>query len=225
MMHVGLERAGYFGLLVAGIFFILPAALITGVFAWIYVQYGTLPTIEPFLTGIKPAVMAVILSTLWKLGQKALKGWQLAVIALVVGVSVLFGVNEILALFLSAVVGMLWIQLLNMFRTQLAAMVPFGVQLTDPTLYSLAAYHALPSFHWLPTLQTSEVQASLARLFLFFLKVGAILYGSGYVLIAFLESDLFQYHGWLTQEQLLDAIAVGQLTPGPVLTTATLSAT
>lgn len=221
MMHVGFERAGFVGLLASGIFFILPAALITGIFAWIYVLYGALPNVEPFLAGIKPAVMAVILSALWKLGQKAIKGWQLAVIALVVAIAVLAGVNEIIALFAGAVVGMFWIQLPSFSKTQLSMILPFSYQITDSTLHSLGTHWPLLSFHWIPSLQLPETSAALGRLFLFFLKVGAILYGSGYVLIAFLEGDLVQYHGWITQEQLLDAIAVGQLTPGPVLTTAT----
>lgn len=185
-------------MLIAGVSFILPAALTTAWLAWVYVTYGTLPQFEPFLIGIKPAVLGVILFALYRLGKKAVKSWQLAVLGLLVLGAVAQGINEVLALLGGGVIGML---LLNISRLNVTALFIF------------------PLTHYLPS-QTDDSD-SVWQIFLFFLKVGAILYGSGYVLIAFLQTDLVTRLGWLTEAQLLDAIAIGQFTPGPILTTAT----
>ncbi len=205
-MHVGYERGGWPGMLAAGGCFIFPAAVMTGTLGWLYVRYGTLPEVEPFLLGIKPAVLAVIIGALWRLGKKALKSWLLVPIGTGVAASLVLGVGEVVALVVGGVVGMLWLVGYDRLRGGAAALlapllyVPFA-----PKLVQAATAQEIP----------------LWKLFLFFLKVGAVLYGSGYVLIAFLEGDLVQNYGWLTQQQLLDAIAIGQFTPGPVLTTAT----
>jgi len=204
-MHVGYHRAGWPGLFVAGSCFILPAVLITAALAWGYVQFGSLPQVAPFLIGIKPAILVIILGAVWKLGQKALKGWRLAVIGIGVLAAVFLGVNEVIALLGGGLIGMLWLRLSERWLGQAAALL-----LPIPGLRGGLADH----------LQAGQ-PPNLWELFLFFLKIGSILYGSGYVLVALLEGGLVHDLGWLTQQQLLDAIAIGQFTPGPVLSTAT----
>ena len=197
-MHLGYERGGPAGLLVAGLCFVTPAACITGALAWVYVEYGSLPAAGPFLMGVQAAVLAVILGALWKLGNKAVKNAKLAFIALLVSVALLAGLGEIWALLLGGVLGMLGLRV--------ASAAALAVSLIEPARAFAAS--AAPS-------------VTLPKLGLFFLKVGSILYGSGYVLIAFIEGGLVDDYGWLTRQQLLDAVAAGQFTPGPVLTTST----
>lgn len=210
-LHVGFLRAGWPGMLAAGASFLIPAVAMMTALAWAYVTYGTTPQIEPFLVGIKPAVIAVILGALWRLGKTAVKGWGLAVLGAGVAAAVLLGVNAVVALLAGGVLGMLWRRLRAKLQEEgglapaLAALLPAGSG--GAWLMQATAAGATPVTLW--------------RLGLFFLKVGAVLYGSGYVLIAFLEDDLVHGYGWLTQQQLLDAVALGQFTPGPVLTTAT----
>ncbi len=207
-MHLGYERGGWPGLFTAGSCFILPAVTITAVLAWLYVTYGTLPEVEPFLYGIKPAVIAVIAGALWRLGRRAVTSWRLAVIGAAVVVAVLVGVGEVTALIVGGVAGMLWLRWSGVAESRTAARwLPILFQDTTAVAAGAAAGAA--------------ATVSLWKLGLFFLKVGAILYGSGYVLVAFLEGGLVNDYGWLTQSQLLDAIAIGQFTPGPVLSTST----
>lgn len=193
-IHIGHRRNGWPGLIVAGTCFILPAMLIVMAIAWFYVRFGSLPQTQAILYGIKPAIIAVVAQALWRLGRSAVKNWMLGAVALVCAISVLLGANELLVLLLAGGVTMLW---RKPARALLAAVLP-----------------GLPS-------------AALAKsfglwpLFVFFLKVGSVLFGSGYVLLAFLRADLVERWHWLTEAQLLDAIAVGQVTPGPVFTTAT----
>ncbi|WP_299136029.1 chromate efflux transporter [uncultured Tenacibaculum sp.] len=195
-MHCGHERAGWKGLFVAGICFIFPAALITGVFAWLYQEYGQLPDVNPFIYGIKPAVISIILMAAYKLSKKAIKSKLLALLCILAIIACLFGVNEIIVLFGAAILGVLL----------------FFIKRNNNYLNSI-----IPLF----IMQFStEIKVSTLSVFLVFLKIGAILYGSGYVLFAFLDSELVA-NGWLTKQVLLDAIAVGQITPGPILTTAT----
>lgn len=204
-IHIGFVRAGILGLVVAGISFILPAALITLGCAWAYDRFQTVPQAEALLYGIKPAVIAVILSAVWRLGKTAAKGPFLIVVGFLVMLLVLFGINEIIALLSGGIVGILW---------QLGSRLRKG--------------KILLGFAWLPssnlTLAVTAAPSSsvtLPSLGLFFLKIGCVLFGSGYVLVAFLQGGLVEQHQWLTQQQLLDAVAIGQFTPGPVLTTAT----
>lgn len=208
-MHVGYEQGGWPGLLTAGGCFILPAVFITGGVGWLYVMYGTLPAVEPFLYGIKPAVIAVILGAVWKLGRSAVKGWRLGLVGIAVTSTVLGGTSEIVALLVGGVMGMIWLR-----YTREADHTTAGRYLTILFMdtYLVPARQAA---------STVANEVSLWKLGLFFLKVGSILYGSGYVLVAFLEGDLVERFGWLTHEELLDAIAIGQLTPGPVLSTST----
>ena len=206
-MHVGYERGGWPGLFVAGGCFILPAVLLTGALAWLYVTYGSVPDVERFLYGIKPVVLAVILGALWKLGKKAITGWRFAVIAAVVAAAVLLGVPEVWALLVGGVLGTVALRASGYTSGTAARYLPI-LFLQPAASAGASAAGAVAS-------------VSLWKLFAFFLKVGAVLYGSGYVLIAFLEGGLVDDLGWMTQGQLLDAIAIGQFTPGPVLSTST----
>lgn len=196
-MHIGHERAGWKGLVVAGCCFIFPAVLITAFFAWLYQQYGQLPTVQPFIYGIKPAIIAVIVSLMISLGRKALKNVELAVIGGLVAVAVLAGFNEIYVLFGGGLCGII-LYLLKHANKTVKGIFPF-----------------LPL-----QILNSEIDPSAFKLFLVFLKIGSILYGSGYVLFAFLDAELVA-KGLLTKQQLTDAIAVGQFTPGPVFSSAT----
>jgi len=217
VLHVGYTRAGLRGLCVAGAAFILPAVLSTGLLAWAYVTFGTRPAAAPFLAGIKPAVLAVIATAVWRLGKKAITGPVLAVLALVVVAAVLLGVDEVVALLAGGAVGMLALRSGHRGGGEgragqgggqgAAALAPLGLLFGRTKLATAATAVA--------------AGVSLTVLGLFFLKVGATLYGSGYVLVAFLEGGLVENYGWLTRDQLLDAIAIGQFTPGPVLSTAT----
>jgi chromate transporter len=197
----GYYYAGWAGLIVAGICFILPAVIITGFFAFLYVKFGSLPAVGLFLYGIKPAVIAIILSAIYKLGAKALKSWQLGFLGFAVIIATLLGLNAITAILAAGLLGMTWMNLERMSKDK-------KIRAFAPGVLLLAASTTVP-------------KASLLKLFLIFLKVGSILFGGGYVLIAYLDSELVNKFGWLTRRELLDAIAVGQFTPGPVLSTAT----
>jgi chromate transporter len=214
-IHIGYIRAKLPGLIAAGLSFILPAVIITGILAWIYVTVGTLPQATNFLFGIKPAVISVILVAVVRLGKTAAKNVRLTVIGIAVAAVSLMGMNEVVALLIGGIIGIVLYELIDRQKKGISGWL-------------------LPSFLQLPVLLTwSEAKAaasvsaagiagiSLWKLGLFFLKIGSVLYGSGYVLVAFLEGGLVKDYGWLTNQQLLDAIAIGQFTPGPVLSTAT----
>jgi chromate transporter len=204
-IHIGYILARVPGLILAGVCFILPAVIITAFFAWIYQSFGTLPQIAPLFYGIKAVVLAVILNALWKLGQKAIKNLNYLIIGLGVAGLLLLGVNEIIALLIGGIVGMLFLKVLAKNSTSAMILGGFGASLVAQTTTGINA----------------AVTPTLWQLGLFFLKVGSVLFGSGYVLIAFLEGELVNQYHWLTQQQLLDAVAIGQFTPGPVLSTAT----
>jgi chromate transporter len=198
-IHIGFARCGWRGLIVAGVCFIVPAMLIVWLLAMVYMQYHTLPQVDWLFYGIKPVIVAIVVQALWRLGQSAVKGW-------------LTGVVGVLVIALS---------LLDMSALGLLLGAGLAVMLVGNwrgmNLHALWATAVLPVN--LPTASTAE-PSSLA-VFGFFLKVGAVLYGSGYVLLAFIQKDLVERWQWLTSDQLLDAVAIGQLTPGPVFTTAT----
>lgn len=199
-MHCGHERAGSKGLFVAGICFIFPAVLITGVLAHLYVTYGTLPKIQPFIKGIQPAVLAIIASAILKLGKKALKSWELGIIGTLVLAASLYGVHEVAALLVGGLLGMFYFFLKHQLNnTSAKSFAPLGLLLFSSGMISKVA---------------------TAKIFWTFLKVGSILYGSGYVLFAYLDAELVTT-GLLTRSELIDAIGIGQFTPGPVLSTAT----
>ncbi len=192
-MHCGHERAGFKGLLVAGACFIFPAVILTGVLAWMYRAYGTLPEVQPFVYGIKPAIIAVIIFLMIGLGRKALKSVELGLIGVAAALLVLAGYSEIAVLFGSGAVGIL-IHVVKQKTKQANSITP---------VVMVAVSHI-----------------SNIKLFWIFLKIGSVLYGSGYVLFAFLD-DALVTPGLLSKQQLVDAIAVGQFTPGPVFSSAT----
>jgi chromate transporter len=207
-IHIGYIRAGWRGLIVAGLCFILPAAAIVLALAWFYVDYGTTPVAERLLYGVKPVVIAIVVQALWGLGSKAFRSWLLAAVGLAVLALYLLGGNEIALLFGCGIL----VMLASNIRRIRAAMR--GRNLISALL--LGAPSAL-----LSQAAAGGTAVSLGTLFLTFLKIGAVLYGSGYVLLAFLRNDFVTRLGWLTDQQLLDAVAIGQVTPGPVFTTAT----
>jgi chromate transporter len=209
-IHVGFVRAGWPGLVVGGACFILPAMLITLALAAAYARYGRLPEAGWILYGVKPVIIAVVVQAVWALGRKAVATPLAAAAALAVLVLALRGVNEVALLFAAA----LGLPVLRALSTagSVRALAPGGL-----FGFALAGAAGLP-----PVSGGAATQgALLSQLALIFLKVGSILFGSGYVLLAFLRPDLVERTRWLTDAQLLDAIAVGQFTPGPVLTTAT----
>ena len=267
-MHCGHERAGWKGLITAGITFIVPAVAITMVFAWLYAKYGTLPAVESYFYGIKPAVVGIILYALYGLGKKAFKNNMLIVMGLVtLGVTFL-GVGEITALFACGFAGILIFFISKLFsknrsvnqnikenshvkskakeNTEIIIGKEKEVEAEAEAQKQAAAEEeeeeeeeeedkqeklkikenpkgkkllSIIPLALIPAV-TGATTLSVLKIFLIFLKVGALLYGSGYVLFAFLDSELVM-EGLLTREQLMDAVAVGQFTPGPVLSTAT----
>jgi chromate transporter len=217
-IHLGLVRGGMAGLVVAGCAFVLPAMVITTVFAWLYVTYGQLPQIEPIIGGIKPAVLAIIFTAGWRLGRKALNGWLVSAVAAGVAIASLAGAREIPVLLAGSLIGT--ICLLSARRRAANRTIVPGLIAAGGLSGLRQGMRAWPALPLLATAQAAS-SPSLLQLGLFFLKVGAVLYGTGYVLIAYLQGGLVEQYGWLTQEQLLDAIAIGQFTPGPILSTAT----
>ena len=200
-MNIGYRQAGWAGLLVGGICFVLPASLITLAVAWAYVRFGRLPQVQGFLYGVKPAVLAVVAQALWSLGRTAVKSRLLAAVAVAALLANALGASPLATLLGAGALGLgaAWVR--------------------EPR-----NLHGAPVAAWWmgPVFGSAGLPAAgIAGLFLVFLKVGALLYGSGYVLLAFLQADLVHRLHWLTQSQLLDAVAAGQITPGPVFTTAT----
>jgi chromate transporter len=206
-IHIGQLRAGFAGLIVAGACFILPAAAIVMVIAWMYLRFGTMPQAVGLLYGIKPVIIAVVLQALWGLGRTAIKSRLLAAIAIVALTASTLEVNDMIVLLGGGIVMLA----IRAFEDRAAARAALAA---IPTVAAGAKTAATAA-------AMAAVPFSLTTLFLFFLKVGAVLFGSGYVLLAFLRTDLVDRLRWLTEAQLLDAVAVGQVTPGPVFTTAT----
>jgi len=202
-IHIGFVRAGWAGLIVGGACFILPAMLIVMLLAWAYTRFGATPEVGWLLTGVKPVVIAIVAQALWGLGQKAVKGPFMAIVGLAVFTLYFIGVNEIALLFAGGLV------------------VMFVQNLRRSNQPGLAGSFALLAGLSLPAIASVVTPFNLPLLFLTFLKIGSLLYGSGYVLLAFLRTDFVTRLGWLTDQQLIDSIAIGQVTPGPVFTTAT----
>ncbi len=201
-IFLGFERAGWMGLLMGGACFILPAMLVVLALAWAYVRFGTMPQVAWLFYGIKPVIIAIILQALWGLGRKAVKNIATAAVGLIVLVLYLLGINVIV---LMAAGGIILLAIEGLKHRQ--------------RIPPIAAWFSLHTLNLLPA--AGSTTFSLPLLFLTFLKIGAVLYGSGYVLLAFLRADFVVRLGWLTDQQLVDAIAIGQVTPGPVFTTAT----
>jgi len=208
-IHIGYRRAGWRGLIAAGVCFILPAAVIVLGLAAVYAQYGTTPAVEWLLYGIKPVIIAVILQAIWGLLRTAVKTWFLGAMGITVLILYVLGLNEIVLLFGGGLIAML-VSNINRLRA-----APTGGNAGALILLGL------PGTLLMQTMAAISMPVSLGALFLTFLKIGSVLYGSGYVLLAFLRNDFVERFGWLTNQQLLDAVAIGQFTPGPVFTTAT----
>jgi chromate transporter len=207
VMHVGASRAGAPGLWLAGLAFISPAALLTLGFAAAYVAYGRLPTAGAALAGVKPAVLAIIAAAVWKLGRTAFKSAPLALLgAAVLGVYLWRG-QELALLLGSGVAGM--------------AITRPRPPVSPAPADGGGTPRAGAGFLWLAPAAATAAAATPWAIGLYFLKIGSVLFGSGYVLLAFLQEGLVQHYRWLTEQQLLDAVAVGQFTPGPVFSTAT----
>ncbi len=202
-IHLSLLRAGWPGLIVGGVCFILPAMCIVTALAWAYVAYGSLPAVGGLLDGVKPVMIAIVAKALWDLGRKAVKNRLAAAVGAAVLALTFLHINEIALLGLG---GAAYALASNARRLRAGRLHGLGLPLA--ALGAPAAGAAVSSF-------------SLSGLFFTFLKIGSVLYGSGYVLLAFMRADFVERLGWLTDQQLIDAIAVGQVTPGPVFTTAT----
>ena len=197
-IHIGYLRAGWMGLIAAGFCFVAPATLIVLGLSWLYVQYGTTPQLEWLMYGIKPVVIAIIAQALWTLGSKAFKNKWLALIGVTVFALYFVGFNEIALLFAGGFIVMFISNIQRLRKINPAVLLPLG-----------------------GAVLTQAIPFSLATLFFIFLKIGSVLYGSGYVLLAFLRNDFVLRLGWLTDQQLIDAVAIGQVTPGPLFTAAT----
>jgi chromate transporter len=206
-IFVGQLKRGWRGLIVAGCCFIIPAAVMVSLIAWAYVRFGSLPKVEGVLSAIKPAVVAIVIQALGKLGKTALGTPLLALIAGLAAVLSLMGVSLVLVLLLAGLISVSTLALRN--RLLLSA-VPKVVGLPKFIGGAIAVSAIGAAF-----------PVALGRLFLSFLKIGSVVFGSGYVLLAFLQTEFVQRLHWLTDKQLIDAVAVGQFTPGPVFTTAT----
>jgi chromate transporter len=213
-IHIGHKRAGFAGLITAGACFILPAMLIVLCIAWAYVRFGTLPQAQGILYGVKPVIIAIVVQALWALGRSAVKTKFLAFTAIVATGLSFSGVNELAVLFGVGIAVAIILSLSGRdIRAGLACLPLLPLHLYRKPLLGVLAPGA--------AITAAAYPLGLWPLFLFFLKVGSVLFGSGYVLLAFLRSDLVQHWHWLGEAQLLDAIAVGQFTPGPIFTTAT----
>ena len=201
-IHLGYLRAGAWGLVLGGVCFIVPAMLIVMALAWAYVRWGGLPVATGVLYGVKPVIIAIVLQAMWGLARTAVRGPLLAGAFVVAAALALAGVHELLVLFGAGGVAALVVPR----RRAVAGAVAALAWATPARVMAAAA---------------AAGGVTLGTMTLVFLKIGAVLYGSGYVLLAFLRADFVERLGWLTDRQLLDAVAVGQVTPGPVFTTAT----
>jgi chromate transporter len=212
-IFVGQLKRGWRGLIVAGCCFIIPAALIVSVIAWAYMRFGSLPKIEGIFYAIKPAVVAIVIQALGKLARTGLKTIQLAVIAALAIVLTFLGVGPLIVLLFAGLLSAAPLAIKNRLLSAglgLPKIVLSKVSLSNVASGAMAAAAVGAAF-----------PSVLLRLFLSFLKIGSVVFGSGYVLLAFLQTEFVERLHWLTEQQLIDAVAVGQFTPGPVFTTAT----
>ena len=204
-IHIGYVRAGWAGLILGGLGFILPATGIVLALAWAYVRFGATPQAGWLLYGIKPVVIAIIIQALWSLGRTAIKSPLPGLVGIAVIAGYFLGVHELILLAAGGLVVMVVANINHLRENRsMTAWLPWMIT-------------------GLPLITQAQVATpfGIPLLFLTFLKIGAVLYGSGYVLLAFLQADFVDRLGWLTTQQLLDAVAIGQVTPGPLFTTAT----
>ncbi len=204
-IHIGYKKAGWRGLIAAGVCFILPAFLIVWAIAWFYMKFGSLPAFKAIFAATVPVIIAIIFHAVYNLSKSAIKNMGHFVLAGGSLVAYVFGVNELVILFSAAVLNLIWRE-----RNSFSGL---GILMLAPFLHQSGAKAA--------SFVASLNNASINQLFFYFAKIGSVLFGSGYVLVAFLQSDLVIKYQWINQQQLVDAIAVGQFTPGPVFTTAT----
>ena len=207
-IFVGQLKRGWRGLVVAGCCFIIPAALIVSVIACAYVRFGSLPRAEGVLYAIKPAVVAIVIQALGKLGRTGVRSALLAAIAVLAAGLSLLGVSPVLVLVFAGLISASALAVKNRLLSVVGLPKAVGLPKVAAGLMAVAAMGA-------------AFPVGLPRLFLSFLKVGSVVFGSGYVLLAFLQTEFVQHLHWLTDKQLIDAVAVGQFTPGPLFTTAT----
>jgi chromate transporter len=214
-IFVGQLKRGWRGLIVAGCCFIIPAAIIVSVIAWAYVRFGSLPKAEGVLSAIKPAVVAIVIQALGKLGRTGVRTTLLAVIAALAAVLSFLGVSPVLVLVFAGLVSAAALAMKNRLvggGVGLQKVVGLQKAVGLPKVFAGAMAVAATG---------AAFPVGLGRLFLSFLKIGSVVFGSGYVLLAFLQTEFVERLHWLTEKQLIDAVAVGQFTPGPVFTTAT----
>lgn len=205
VIHIGHRRAGWPGLIVAGCCFILPAAFSVGLLAWIYVRFGTMPAASGLLYGVKPVVIAVVVQALWNFSRTAIRSRWLALVGVIAAALALVPLHPLLVLIAggaSAGIRNLLSRAQPTRKSAAGAMISFS---SKAAISGMAAATAV----------------GIGAIFTTFVKIGSVLFGSGYVLLAFLRAEFVERRGWLTSQQLLDAVAVGQITPGPVFTTAT----
>ncbi len=207
-IFVGQLKRGWRGLMMAGCCFIIPAALMVSAIAWAYVRFGSLPKVEGILSAIKPAVVAIVIQALGKLGRTGVRTALLAVIAVLAAGLNILGVSPVLVLVFAGLVSAAALAMKNRLLGALGFPKIFGFKKLVAAAMAVAAVGA-------------AFPVGLVRLFLSFLKIGSVVFGSGYVLLAFLQTEFVERLHWLTEKQLMDAVAVGQFTPGPVFTTAT----
>jgi len=213
-IFVGQLKRGWRGLIVAGCCFIIPAAIMVSAIAWAYVRFGSLPKAEGVLSAIKPAVVAIVIQALGKLGRTGVRTALLAVIAVLAAVLNLSGVSPVLVLVLAGGLSAAVLAMKGRLLSAVGFLTIAGMQKSLGLPKVVAAAMAVAAVG-------AAFPVGLARLFLSFLKIGSVVFGSGYVLLAFLQTEFVERLHWLTDKQLIDAVAVGQFTPGPVFTTAT----
>ncbi|MDR3627674.1 MAG: chromate efflux transporter [Ignavibacteriaceae bacterium] len=207
-IHIGYVKAGWKGLITAGVCFIMPASIITLILAYLYKAYGTMASPEAFISGMHPAIIAVIFAAMYRLSRPKMKNYFMLTVMALVAVLNLAGIDEVFLLICSGVLGIIW-ELREKIITSFSM------------LFSVNIPAVITGLFFTNNILSISAGATPAGIFLFFLKIGMVLYGSGYVLIAYLQGGLVESRHWLTHKQLLDAIAIGQFTPGPVLSTAT----
>jgi chromate transporter len=205
VIHIGLEQAGWMGVIVAGACFIIPAMLLVWGFAIAYVEYQTIPAVGWLLYGVKPVIIAIIAQALWKLGKSALKNMPTWIAGILVLALYFININEIVLLLGAGI------------AVSLVRNLTFLKKITSLSIFFPLSFFPLP----VAAIAIEAHPKTWTAVFLSFLKIGSILYGGGYVLLAFVQQEFVDRTHWLTSQQLLDAVAIGQFTPGPLFTTAT----
>jgi chromate transporter len=216
-IFVGQLKRGWRGLIVAGCCFIIPAATIAAVIAWAYMRFGSLPKVEGIFSAIKPAVVAIVIQALIKMGRSGVRTISLALIAALAAALSLLGISPVLVL---AVAGLVSVAALTM-KNRLLSISATGFSKNPIAFHKFVGMSKFIAAAVAAGAASVAVPVGLVRLFLSFLKIGSVIFGSGYVLLAFLQTEFVERLHWLSEKQLIDAVAVGQFTPGPLSATAT----